>query len=125
MPLSNSERQNRWLKKNRALHNLRRRQKRKSGVRGSGVSEDQTAQDIEFLASLSPAQTKTKLEELRALIKTVSDDAPYESYEPAKPQVFRDDRNKVITEAQFNQLQKLKEAAKKGRYELDDFSQHL
>ena len=40
-----------------------------------------------------------------------------------KPQVFRNDYGAVISESAWKRLQKLKQEAKEGGYELDEYSQ--
>lgn len=109
MAMSNYERQKRWRQKHPGLFNLRRKKK-------------PTVDSIAPLTANSFTEigpVKDKLASLRELMARASD-APAD---PVKPQVFRNDYGAVITEAQYNILQKKKANAKKGNYVIDDYSQ--
>ncbi len=62
------------------------------------------------------------LASLRALIKTESE-KPSEETVVDKPLVYRDDYGRVISEAQYDKLQKMKEHAKANNFEMDEYSQ--
>jgi ABC-type phosphonate transport system ATPase subunit len=136
MALSGYEKQKRWREKNRALYNFHQRQRRKTlsgmekvttnspavGVRTevSGVS---VVGDRAQNQSSPPAQ-KSKIEELRELIKTEHERVVEAPTMPAtKPLIFRNDYGAVISERAWNQLQEKKNKAKEGGYELDEYSQ--
>lgn len=115
MALTNGERQRRWLEKNRAVFNLRRRNKRK----GLDLGKSEVQGDSKGMGTVDPK--RTSIGGLRELVE--------ESHEASggvdvvRPAVFRDDRGVVITERAWNALQRLKEKAKRGGYELDDYVQ--
>src|ERR1041385_6093398 len=133
---ANYARVKRWRDKHRGLLNMRRRKAyaRKKGGDASltnahvtpAVSD--TSTDVPRLVSnaaptVQPAgaavETK-KVGELRMLVLP----KPTESVETAsKPQIFRDDYGRVISERQWKMLQDRKEKAKEGGYVLDDYSQ--
>lgn len=94
---------------------MRRREYRKK--LGSSVVPQR---DRETSPTLKTDEPKGKIEELRELIKR-EHERVVEA--PVKPLIFRDDHGRVITERAWNNLQRLKEAARIGGYELDDYSQ--
>jgi len=156
--MTNAERQRKWIAKNRALHNLRRRNKRKNlpvpvlaepqvydkigklksgqdypsqhceGSSGEarestpvvrGAAETSKASDSR--GGQLPFETK-KVGEFRMLV--LPEQPKDEPVVPVvKPQVFRNDYGAVISESAWKRLQKLKQEAKEGGYELDEYSQ--
>src|SRR6266436_592850 len=118
MALSNKERQERWLKTHRALHNFRRR-KSKGGDATCPISENPVqVSNAELTVRPAGSATITKLLEL---VKKESE-RPVEA-SVAVPTVFRDDYGRVISEGQWKRLQELNQEAKDGGYERDEYSQ--
>lgn len=127
MAMSNAERQRKWREKNRALFNYRRRSSRKcdsldarSGIPAKDTIGLPQSQKLNHGASTPPARSSSKVEELRALIEE-------EHAKPVEagvvPLVYRDDFGRVISERQWKRLNKMKEDAKEGGYEIDEYSQ--
>lgn len=126
MALSGYEKQKRWREKNRALYNFQQRQRRKNlGVGSAGVVQNQERgkehPETVGVMTGSPVQPKSKIEELRELVRMEQEKPAVEA--PAKLQVYRNDYGAIISEAQWDRLQKLKERAKNGGYEIDQWSQ--
>ena len=125
MAMSNAERQRKWVAKNRALHNLRRRNKRKDlsspkeEASSCGVRRGVEPEGSNGVEQSPPAQL-SEVERLRVLMEKSSAE-PVEA--AVKPVVFRDDHGRVITERQWETLQRLKAKAQAGGYELDDYIQ--
>jgi Ni/Co efflux regulator RcnB len=145
MALSNAERQKRWIEKNRALHNLRRRKKNLSGgVYGhaeiGGGTETSLPSESLAIGSAAPRRLppnnlgsgnqaptaqKSKIQELRELVRKTEEANHVREIteEVVKPQVFRNDYGAIISENAWKRLQKLKEKAREGGYILDEYSQ--
>jgi hypothetical protein len=107
MAISNAERQKRWREKNRVLYNLQRRNRRK--------------RELNSVTTVTPVVTtekKDQISELRELMIQAS-----EKQDEPKPQIFRNDYGNIISERQWNALQKKKGDAKEGEYVLDEYSQ--
>ena len=109
MTSKNAERVKRWRNTNRALWNLRRKQYRRQG---KPESVEKTPQRTD--------EPKRKIAELRELVEKVVAE-PVEAV--VKPLIYRDDYGRILTERQWNALQKLKDDARKGGYERDEYSQ--
>lgn len=123
MPLSNTERQKRWIEKNRALHNLRRRKKILNGgdttSKNEASSNDLVVKRRSVDDQSAPVQP-SKMDELRTLVKMVT----AEPIAPApKPLIYRNDYGQIISETQWRILQKRKQEAIAGGYVLDEYSQ--
>lgn len=117
MAMSNLERQRRWLEKNRALFNRRRREKRVLG-KGGDLHEERSNET--GVVSRGTDEKKSTLEVLRELISKPVEKA---ELEVVKPRIFRNDYGVVITEGQWEKLQRMKKEAKEGGYEIDEWSQ--
>ena len=123
MALSNAERQKRWLAKNRALHNFRRRKKNLSG----GVVAAREVRDTGDggvgiqMQSAGSIPDRSKIQELRELIKQeenrVVDKEP--TMPVVKPKVFFNDHGAQISERVWNDLQEKKRVANEVGYEFD------
>ncbi len=118
MPLSNKERQRRWMEKNRAVFNLRRRNARKKDF-VLVVEEVEVEAVMPRIEMASKART---IEELRDVINAESRKPPETTVE-APPVVYRNDYGGVISKFAWEKLQRLKEKAKSGGYEMDEYSQ--
>lgn len=92
MAMTGAERQRKWLDKNRAMHNLRRRNARKGLV---SLEEEPKVE-----ATVSRIEMSSQV-----------------------PLVYRNDSGGVISKYAWEKLQKAKEDAKKGGYELDEYVQ--
>ena len=122
MAMSNAERQKRWLEKNRALHNFRRRKKNLSG-------SDVTARDggkvdsVVATPSAQPFETK-KVGEFRMLVMPTERVEDEPTMPVVKPKIFTNDiTGQIISERAWNELQRRKRKAKEGGYEIDEHSQ--
>jgi Ni/Co efflux regulator RcnB len=131
MAMTNAERQAKWLEKNRAVFNLRRRNARKDQgkrvPRGDGSGESRVpnggaAEAGDNPPTLNPFETK-KVGEFRMLVLSPKEVENEPVVLSVKPLVFRDDNGRVISERAWNTLQKLKEKAKENEYEIDDYIQ--
>lgn len=100
------------MEKNRAAHNLRRRNARK------GLKETSTPSTAPARV-LPVAGKEATLASLRELVAAAE---PVVAV-PAKPVVYRDDYGRVITQSQWNKLQEMKMEAKQKGYVIDEFSQ--
>jgi len=122
MAMTNTERQRRWLEKNRALHNLRRRNARSNLLSADG---DRTSKLATLAADSDsypeptklPFETK-KVGEFRMLVmpETHKEEA---TMPVVKPKVFLNDHGAVISERTWNILQEKKRIAKENGYEFD------
>lgn len=137
MALSGYEKQKRWREKNRALYNLQQRNRRakKGGdVKCDSVIATRTPAAMPMgtasIAESSEAAPKVqssgaakietrKVGELRMIVipKEVNE------VEVVKPLIYRDDYGRVITERQWDLLQRKKQAAREHGYVIDDYSQ--
>jgi hypothetical protein len=115
MAMSNAERQRKWMEKNRALHNFRRRKKNLGGSKEAGSKETPAA------VALHRRDAAQTISGLRKLIERVP--AQVVQHE-AKPTIFRDPfTGNVITERQWKGFEKRKEKAEAGGYEIDEWAQ--
>ena len=131
MAMSGAERQRKWMEKNRAIHNLRRRNARKklptlgTADGPSSVEVGVARRDVDDgpMTDTSVAQFQTKkVGEFRMLV--LPQKAKERSVVPVvKPQVFRNDHGAVISEEAFMELLRRKALAEKNGYELDEYSQ--
>ncbi len=117
MAMSGAERQRKWIAKNRAIHNLRRRNARKkdSSLVGQEAATESTVPRTEATYTVvGKAETLAKLRELVETPPETSEDAPtmVEEVRPAH-----------ISLRQWNETQRRKKAAKEGGYALDDYVQ--
>lgn len=116
MALTNYEKQKRWREKNRALYNLQQRNRR--GRKMGSVSVEEESR--ERVSEETGDPRRRMINELREKIAA-------ESAKPVEANVvqlvYRDDYGRVISERAYRALQKLKESAKNGGYELDEYSQ--
>lgn len=101
------------MEKHRALHNLRRRR----GKKGSSVARRDTERPSQIEET-----GETKREKFERLRQEITQPHEITGDEPLA-QIFRDDYGRVISERQWNTLQKMKAEAKEGGYELDEYSQ--
>ncbi len=174
MAMSNAERQKRWLAKNRAAFNLRRRNARKGSPLGekeaavesnrsrtemarneihtndvvkgyegymgvdTELTESRPAQseqentgkgEVELSRSPPPFTTK-KVGEFRMVVLSeekpatgVPESTDTRSRSDIAMGIWRNDRGGVISKFAYDKLQRLKEKAKDGGYEMDDYSQ--
>jgi hypothetical protein len=76
--------------------------------------------ETQITSKQSEASRQAKIEELRGLMNNVSKEPTVKSQTPL---VYRNDFGGVISKYAWEQLQKKKEAAKKGNYTLDEYSQ--
>jgi hypothetical protein len=107
------ERVKRWREKHRGLANLRQREYR------NGRDE----KPVEAPKVVAKVPT-SKIEELRALVGAESAKPPVPVVMlETKPKVFRNDYGVVITEAQWNELQRRKLEAANAGYVIDEYSQ--
>ncbi len=137
MMSANSERVKRWRDANRALWNLRRRNARKklSGVEGSSDLATERPDGIGHVYpdKSTPSQTSKEetLSNLRSLIKAEEEKPVTEARASEETRsvkdvvggIYRNDHGGVISKFAYEKLQKLKEKAKNGGYQLDDYSQ--
>ncbi len=124
MALSGYEKQKRWREKNRALYNFQQRERRKKGgdvscpsSQSSNMNTDVTQMGRNAVPTVRPAGT---VKELRALMERASAEPDVPA---VKPLTYRDDYGRVITEGQWERLQKRKEEAKTNGYDIDEYSQ--
>ena len=136
--MTNAERQRKWIAKNRALHNLRRRNKRKNlpvpvlaetqtipherqaresntdhavGRGESHGSDSRGGQNLLF-------QTK-KVGEFRMLVIPPKEVEERSELPVVKPKVFFNDHGAQISEKVWNDLQEKKRKALESGYEFD------
>lgn len=131
--MSNAERQAKWMEKNRALHNFRRRKKPLSGgdktgdVRWQAESKSKDpCNPYRGETQAPPAQLPEITVSAGKFPKTITLSSPITSAVEASappPLVYRDDYNRVITKGQWEKLQGMKEKAKENNYEIDQYSQ--
>jgi hypothetical protein len=130
MALSNNERQKRWIARNRALFNLRRRLARKekanNGVVERALLDMQT--ERERRRGANPEEKiydkKETLRVIREMVARDEDEDRLREVEVNDPvMTYRDDFGRVISEKQWKLLQEHKEKARLQGYELDEFSQ--
>ena len=103
----------------------RERQKNLQAKSGRlGVSELRTEKPDER-DSGNPMPSRSKIEELRELVKLEESRKPKEraTMPVVKPLIYRNDYGAVITESQYNALQEKKRVAKEKGYVLDEYSQ--
>ncbi len=133
MAMSGAERQKRWLAKNRAAFNLRRRNARK-GKLNLGLQEAKGVVDVPGIEmplpeNPPPFETK-KVGEFRMIVlpeeKPITD-APESTDSRSRSDIamgiWRNDQGGVISKFAYDKLQKLKEHAKANNFEMDDYSQ--
>ncbi len=145
---ANSERVKRWRDKNRALHNLRRRNYRKKGsglviteaevgttvLRTEMASKESgiVAERFESVGGSTPlpapphASKEATLENLRGLIKAEEEKPVVEDSRTVKDVVggiYRNDHGGVISKFAWEKLQRLKEHAKENNFVIDEYSQ--
>lgn len=120
MALSNKERQKRWLAKNRAVFNFRRRQARRKKALSGGSPSVTVGLPARTPSIAGPPTQKSKIEELRELI---AGESVKVEKEPEKTAAYRDDFGRVISERQWKFLQDHKRKAKEVGYEIDEFVQ--
>ena len=129
---ANSERVKRWRDKNRALHNLRRRNARKKNS-GSVIEEAKVETTVPRIEMPLPDQISKK-ETLTMLLSLISpkEEKPYteppvsEETRSAKDVVggiYRNDFGGVISKSAWEKLQKAKQHAKENNFEMDEYSQ--
>ncbi len=152
MAMSNAERQRRWLAKNRAAFNLRRRNARKSsslGEKEAAVesnrsrtemarseilgreSSDALSSNVDGGSNAPPPQfTTKKVGEFRMVVlpeEKPTTDAPVSTDTRSRSDIamgiWRNDQGGVISKFAWDKLQKLKKEAKDGGYEIDQYSQ--
>lgn len=87
--------------------------------KGVGIGTDEARESTRTDTDSRGGQ-RPSIVELRKLIERVPETT---EQHVAKPSVYRDDYGRVISERQWNLLQKKKEAAKVGGYEIDQWSQ--
>ena len=122
----NYERVKRWREKHNGLVNLKQREyrARKKGLVGIPVGGNPEIGE----PLRTPAQTSavSTLEHLRGLVKAEQEKSVVEpSGASGRPIVYRNDYGGVITKVAWEKLQRLKEKAQDGDYELDEYSQGL
>ena len=134
MAMSNADRQAKWLEKNRALHNLRRRNARKklsSGEKSLGESGGiktlvKTEIESEF-ESQGPSSARDaahlfetkKVGEFRMLVIPPKEVGDEPEMPVVKPKVFFNDHGAQISERVWNDLQEKKRVALESGYEFD------
>jgi len=134
---ANYERVKRWRDKHRGLANLRQREYRKRKKGGDAKCNTTStvgvgtasSEPLDVCSKAAPtvrpsgaAFTTKKVGEFRMLV--LPEQPKDEATMPAtKPLIFRDDNGRPITERAWNALQKLKEKAEKGGYEIDNYIQ--
>jgi hypothetical protein len=140
MALTNYERVKRWREKNRVIYNLRRRNARKNlgaatggiaGVveRGGRLLSQEARAGMSASENIrSDVATQTSKDEtlakLREMVKVEQEKPRGEApVTPVKPLIYRNDHGGVISEFEWEKLQKLKQKAKNGGYEIDEYSQ--
>ncbi len=131
MALTNKERQRRWMEKNRAAFNLRRRNARRENS-GLGKQESKVQTDvprIEMPLPEIPFKTK-KVGEFRMIVlpeEKPSTEAPVvedgRAVSDVARGIYRNDNGGVISKFAWEKLQRLKEHAKANNFEIDDYSQ--
>jgi hypothetical protein len=143
--MTNAQRQAKWREKNRALFNMRRRLARKKSSTAVPSARSQStglAQDSNGGSRTSSVETPITVEQsgakrqaaadpvITGIKVTSSEKFPRMIESTSKPEtvitrpaVYRNDFGGVISKYAWEQLQKKKEAAKKGNYTLDEYSQ--
>ena len=124
----NSERVKRWRDRNRALHNLRRRNYRK-GL--TDVKKEPEREATVVRPEMTQDSKQAKISELRGLI-TAEEETPATSEgeimetRSAKDVVggiYRNDSGGVISKFAWDKLQRMKQHAKENHFEIDEYSQ--
>ncbi len=124
------------MEKNRAAFNLRRRNARKKeaglGCREKEVITESTVARVEAAPKEIPGVRTRKVGEFR-MIEIEPQKASGEEEKPVVDDsrtprdviggIYRNDNGGVISKFAYEKLQKLKEKAKNGGYQLDDYSQ--
>ncbi len=148
MGMSNTERQRKWMEKNRAAFNLRRRNARKSKIMDEKkevkLDEDSgsmlcpgcggyEAHGDECMGKPVVVTKQETLERLRKLIEEprkpseTLEEAPVieetRSASDVARGVYRNDHGGVISKGAWDKLQKMKVHAKEKNFVIDDYSQ--
>ncbi len=143
MAMSNAERQKRWLAKNRAAFNLRRRNARKKNlglvekesVVVSTVPRIETSNEVQPMGDwnhiVDPNPPRKTIEELREMmakasekpVTEVPDSVETRSAKDVVGGIYRNDNGGVISKFAWEKLQKMKAHAKENNFEIDEYSQ--
>jgi len=131
--MTNAERQRKWIAKNRALHNLRRRNKRKN-LSGNVVDPALAEKSCGTSETTLPTQPSVPFEtkkvgEFRMLVvdsgkpEAVLDHRDNLGMDVAKPVVRRSETGMVISEEQWQKREEYKRQSKERGFEPDEYSQ--
>jgi hypothetical protein len=127
--MTNAERQRKWVEKNRALFNLRRRNARKNLSSGSSHDDDVSGSDGSPVVSgptqnHPPAQTSKDetLLKLRDLMKVEQEKPTVEVPAPTKV-VRRSETGMIISEEEYQRRLELEERAREKGFEIDKYAQ--